>query len=298
MTDSAFPPGAFSRLDESDDTAFYENDRFVSHLDSTALATVAGLIGRLVSQEDRRILDLMASWDSHIPESLGNADVAGLGLNRRELDQNERLAEGILHDLNANPVLPFDDETFDVVLCTASVDYLTRPVEVFAEVARVLKPGGLFLVVFSNRFFPPKVVQIWREANEEERIDIVKAYFEHSEGLKEPRVYASKGKPRPKDDRYADMAEFGKALSGFIGVTSQPVLSQKGIEFAKTATPASLAATEVEPTIRGRLVEGKRPLIIVAAAAVFVIGLVPPVTGAVLEWTEAAARSLVAMVEF
>jgi NADH-quinone oxidoreductase subunit N len=38
--------------------------------------------------------------------------------------------------------------------------------------------------------------------------------------------------------------------------------------------------------------------LIVAATAVIVIGLVPPVTAAILEWTEAAAQGLVALIEF
>ena len=61
-----------------------------------------------------------------------------------------------MHDLNRTPTLPFEDESFDVVLNTVSVDYLTRPFEVFAEVGGVLRPGGLFLVTFSNRAFPQK----------------------------------------------------------------------------------------------------------------------------------------------
>ena len=205
VTESPFPPDAFSRIDESDDSAFYATDRLVSHLDSTALETVVDLVERLAPQQGARILDLMASWDSHIPESFENCHVTGLGLNHLELEKNTRLAERVLHDLNANPVLPFEGQSFDVVLCTVSVDYLTQPLAVFREVARVLKPGGLFLVIFSNRFFPPKVVQIWREANEEQRIEIVTSYFQRSEGFEVPRVYTSKGKPRPKDDRYADM---------------------------------------------------------------------------------------------
>ena len=49
-----------------------------------------------------------------------------------------------MHDLNADPVLPFADASFDAVLNCVSVDYLVRPVEVLAEVARVLRPGGRF----------------------------------------------------------------------------------------------------------------------------------------------------------
>lgn len=197
------PYDAFSRIDEGDDATFYATDRFVSHLDSTARATVTDLIERLVTENEPAILDLMASWDSHIPKSLDHAAVVGLGLNRNELEKNTILSKYVVHDLNAHPVLPFEANRFDAVLCTVSVDYLTRPVEVFRDVARVLKPGGLFLVIFSNRFFPPKVVKVWREASEDERVQLVRDFFARCDAFEEPRVFISKGKPRPADDRYA-----------------------------------------------------------------------------------------------
>ena len=160
---------AFSRLDESEDAWFYERDRFVSHLDRAALDTVRDWIGRLVFEEAPAVLDLMASWDSHLPETARRGRVVGLGLNRNELQANPALTGYVVHDLNRDPRLPFDDKTFDVVLNTVSVDYLTRPIEVFAEAGRVLKPVGLLLVVFSNRMFEQKAVKVWREAGEEER---------------------------------------------------------------------------------------------------------------------------------
>mgnify|MGYP001144347911 CR=1 FL=1 len=46
-------------------------------------------------------------------------------------------------------------------LCAVSVDYLTKPLEVFREVNRVLKPGGLAIMSFSNRCFPTKGA--WRK---------------------------------------------------------------------------------------------------------------------------------------
>ena len=111
----------------------------------------------------------------------------------------------VIHDLNADPVLPFADRSFDAALCTVSVDYLTRPAEIFSEVLRVLEPGSLFLVIFSNRFFPEKVVSIWRDASEDERVRLVERYFELPTGFTAPRAVFSKGKPRPQDDRYAHL---------------------------------------------------------------------------------------------
>jgi SAM-dependent methyltransferase len=198
-----FAEGVFSRMDESDDAEFYARDRWVNHLDSLALSTVERLIGELIVEERPAILDLMAGWDSHIPPSLNPSRVVGLGLNENELRNNPSLTEYVMHDVNSNPRLPFPDNTFDAVINTVSVDYLTRPLPVFSDVARVLKPGGLFLVVFSNRMFPQKAVKIWRESNEDERVILVDEFFRHSGAFEGPSFFVSKGKPRPKDDKYA-----------------------------------------------------------------------------------------------
>jgi SAM-dependent methyltransferase len=198
-----FEPDAFSRLDETDDARFYARDRFVEHLDATALAEVERIIGTLVVEDAPVVLDLMASWQSHIPASVEPSRVVGLGLNPNELDRNRALTDRVLHDINRDPLLPLPDAAFDVVLNTVSVDYMTQPVEVFREVARVLKPGGLFLVTFSNRMFPEKAVRIWRESDEGVRVDLVRSYFERAGEFEATRLFASGGKPRPEDDRYA-----------------------------------------------------------------------------------------------
>lgn len=194
---------AFSRLDESKDSLFYATDRFVSHLDAVALDTVEKLIGRLVVEERPVILDLMASWDSHIPEGLRPSRVVGLGLNENEMRQNQALSEFVVHDLNREPRLPFPDNAFDAVLNTVSVDYMTRPEEVFKDVGRILKPGGLFLVIFSNRMFPEKAVKVWRRSSEEERILLVEDFFKAAGVFEKTTLFVSKGKPRPEDDKYA-----------------------------------------------------------------------------------------------
>ena len=207
-----FAPDAFSRLDETDDREFYSLDRFVSHLDSSALSTVEKIIGDLVVEERPVILDLMAGWDSHIPEGIEPARLVGLGLNENELQRNKALTEYRLHDLNRDPTIPFPDRTFDVVLNTVSVDYLIHPLRIFEEVNRVLKPGGLFLVIFSNRMFPEKAVKIWREANEEERMLLVQDFFKEAMHFEKPELFISKGKPRPKEDKYAH-----------LGIASDPI---------------------------------------------------------------------------
>ncbi len=48
--------------------------------------------------------------------------------------------------------IPYDSETFDVVFCNNVFEHLEQPERVFAEVARVLKPGGCFISKTPNRW--------------------------------------------------------------------------------------------------------------------------------------------------
>ncbi len=200
-----YTESAFLRPDENDDSIFYATDRFVSHIDSTALKTISDAIGSLVTEESPVILDMMAGWDSHLPALLKPGKVYGLGLNENELKNNNALDEYILHDLNKKPRLPYNDDTFDVVLNTVSVEYITQPFKVFEETGRILKPGGVFIVSFSDRMFESKAVRIWRQAGEKERIMIVEDYFNAAGIFTDPRLFVSIGKPRPQDDKYASL---------------------------------------------------------------------------------------------
>ena len=74
--------------------------------------------------------------------------------------------------------MPFEDDTFDAILLTVSVQYLTRPVETFEQVNRVLKPGGVFIVSFSNRMFHTKAVRAWKLSTDRGRVDLVGTYME------------------------------------------------------------------------------------------------------------------------
>ncbi|MCF2971782.1 class I SAM-dependent methyltransferase [Synechococcus sp. Nb3U1] len=165
-----------SKLDPSDDTLFYDYPRFVTHVDS-------GFIGQLTDlyrehlQPQTRILDLMSSWVSHLPPEMTFAHVEGHGMNREELAANPRLNHFFVQNLNQNSILPLPDQSFEAVLNTVSVQYLQQPEQVFAEVYRVLKPQGLFIVSFSNRMFFQKAIQAWRDGSEAERVELVKRYF-------------------------------------------------------------------------------------------------------------------------
>jgi SAM-dependent methyltransferase len=177
-----FPPGFFDRQDPTPDDRFYVPDRLVTHIDEGAVEAVGSLYAEL--GVDGEVLDLMSSWVSHFRAAPRRLVV--LGMNERELAANAHAAAWTVHDLNTDPMLPFADASFDDATCCVSVDYLVRPVEVFAEVARVLRPGGRFVVTFSNRCFPTKVIRGWAMADMAGCVEIVRRYFALSGGFAEP----------------------------------------------------------------------------------------------------------------
>ena len=179
----AFPPGFFDRADPGSDTEFYSWPRLVTHIDDRAIAAVGALYDEL--ELDGEVLDLMSSWVSHFPTPPRR--LVGLGLNANELAANPMLTDRVVHDLNADPSLPFPDASLDDATCCVSVDYLTEPVAVFREVARVLRPGGRFVVTFSNRCFPTKAIRGWLATDDAQHVQIVAAYFALSGGFGPPR---------------------------------------------------------------------------------------------------------------
>jgi SAM-dependent methyltransferase len=194
-----FPPGFFDRADPYPDSAFYSSPRLVTHLDEDAIAAVGALYDELGISGD--VLDLMSSWVSHFrtpPEHL-----TVLGMNAGELDANSSARVRVVHDLNAEPRLPFPDESFDAVVCCVSVDYLTRPIEVFTDAARVVRPGGPFVCSFSNRCFPTKAIRGWLYADDERRCDIVEQYFRLAGGWDEPRRQRRTPASHPGDPLFA-----------------------------------------------------------------------------------------------
>jgi len=183
----------FSRQDEADDANFYAMPRMVVHLDEKAIALVKNIVRRYIPPMQVRVLDLMSSFRSHLPEELPYREVIGLGMNAVEMQANPQLTRFVVHDLNKFPQLPFSTGYFDVVVNTVSVQYLTQPVAVFREVARVLRPAGVSIVIFSDRMFPTKAVRIWREGNDEEHIALVQEYHRASNGFKTIQVERHSG---------------------------------------------------------------------------------------------------------
>lgn len=178
-----YTPRDFSRQDESTDARFYDAPRFCFHVDDAAVGALTEYYSRAFKEwEKPAILDICASHVSHFPADV--ADYAGrrvaLGMNADELEENGQVDEYVVRDLNDDPTLPFEDNSFDIVTNVVSVDYLTKPLAVATEVARVLKPGGAYVCALSNRCFPTKAVDIWLRTNDLEHVFVVGSYIHYS----------------------------------------------------------------------------------------------------------------------
>ena len=170
------PDAAFDKADPSPDAEFYEYPRFVTHIDDGAIAAVTRAY-REHLPPGGTVLDLMSSWVSHLPEDIAYASVVGHGMNEEELAANPRLSRWFVQDLNIEPALPLGDAVFDGACLCVSVQYLQRPVDVFRDVGRVLRPGAPFVVSFSNRCFPTKAVAIWQSFSGPDQQRLVAAYM-------------------------------------------------------------------------------------------------------------------------
>jgi SAM-dependent methyltransferase len=195
MAEPGFPPGFFDRSDPGPDADFYAPTRLVTHIDEAAIEAVGKLYEELEIVGD--VLDLMGSWISHFRRAPERLTV--LGMNAAELAANPAARATVLHDLNATPTLPFPDDAFDAAVCCVSVDYLVRPIEVFADVARVVRAGGVFVCTFSNRCFPSKAIRGWLYASDEQHGEIVAEYFRRAGGWGEP-VIARRTPPGHRGD--------------------------------------------------------------------------------------------------
>jgi SAM-dependent methyltransferase len=171
-------PEAFAKLDPSDDDQFYATPRLVNHIDDKAIAALSQFYASIL-MSDSEVLDLMSSWVSHLPLSY-QGRVVGHGMNAGELRANARLAAYFVQNLNKQTSLPLAASSFDAALCCVGVQYLARPYEVFADVARVLKPGAPFIVSFSNRCFPTKAIAIWRALDGRGHAELVSLYLQQA----------------------------------------------------------------------------------------------------------------------
>jgi SAM-dependent methyltransferase len=180
-------PEQRTKLDETNDLDFYAYPRLVTHVDNNFIDRLTNLY-REKLKPNTRIFDMMSSWISHLPEEIEFEFVEGHGMNDEELKKNPRLNHYFLQDLNKDPKFPLPDADFDAVLNTVSIQYLQYPEAIFSEIHRILKPGGIAIISFSNRMFYQKAIAVWRDAPETIRVQLVKQYFQSVSGFSRAEV--------------------------------------------------------------------------------------------------------------
>lgn len=171
------PSTAFLKEDPSDDALFYRPARLVTHIDEAAIGALTALYAERIAPGST-VLDLMSSWVSHLPPDLALREVIGHGMNAKELAANPRLSRWFVQDLNRHVELPLESASVDAVLVCVGVQYLQRPMEVFAEVRRILRPRGLAIVSYSNRCFPTKAIAAWLDLDMRGRAELIRSYLE------------------------------------------------------------------------------------------------------------------------
>lgn len=103
-----------------------------------------GLNGRIldIGSKDGEIVSGLAEWFG--------CDGVGIDL-QFELTNETKWAEFIRADTIR---LPFSPDSFDAVICNMVFEHIPNEAAAINEVARVLKPNGIFVVIFPNRVFP------------------------------------------------------------------------------------------------------------------------------------------------
>ena len=209
---SAFSDDLFRRQDETPDADFYQHPRFVTHIDDAAIAAVTQLY-REFFRPHAELLDLMSSWVSHLPAEVPYRRVVGLGLNAAELRANPRLDSYAVQDLNEQPHLPFADAGFDGAAICVSVDYLTQPVAVLRELARVLRPGAPLVITFSNRCFPSKAIAAWHALDDRGHLALVRQYLLAAGGWQAIELLDRSPAPGRSDPLFAVVARAAGAAA-------------------------------------------------------------------------------------
>jgi SAM-dependent methyltransferase len=160
----------------------------------------SGMIGiaceSLLPDGKAHILELLAGSVDVLPRRGEPYVVTGVGRWPDELSENEGLSHRILADLNAEPELPFRSDCFDGAVLFFGVETLRTPEKVFEEVARVLKLGAVFLVVYSPIADGAYAHPRWKVMDDQERLSAVVSYFEQTKAFGPVTAYGTKKRIR------------------------------------------------------------------------------------------------------
>jgi len=155
LLDHVFPPNA---------TAFMSGDEQTRHEIVKASATMGSYLAELGDDriEALDILDFGCGWGGETLWLAHRArSVSGVDVDESAIAQARHAcaASNVLNcrfECSSDGHLPFADASFDAVLSTDTFEHVMDLDLAFAEIARVLKPGGSLLTRFGPLFRSPQ----------------------------------------------------------------------------------------------------------------------------------------------
>lgn len=138
---------------------------------------------------DARILDLGAGVDTPLPPTYVAKEVVGVGASAQAMAKNSKLTGGTnVLDLNDPELkLPFEDDSFDAVVCTSAMEFFTEPRRLFKEVYRVLKPKGIVQIAFTGEGaydfgLKERKASYWQNYTDAQKMYVAGSFFQFSAG--------------------------------------------------------------------------------------------------------------------
>eukprot|EP01038_Epipyxis_sp_PR26KG_P008398 gene8398-11356_t len=139
-----------------------------------------------------RVLELFSCYSSILPKGFDLGPTVGVGWYDEEMKRNKDLDDFIVQDVSVDPFLPIADNYFDFVVVPAMFQLFQRPLDMFREINRVLKPGGTAIIgvkLSMWSFLSWKQGRYYVETNYLEDILALGSFFHYAGGFSKPQAY-------------------------------------------------------------------------------------------------------------
>lgn len=104
----------------------------------------------LLNSKGLRVLDVACGTGTYLElaERIGT-DVVGSDISKNmiQICKNKEINNTLVGDYH---ILPFEDKTFDMILCINAIHYSNNPKKVLSEMGRILSNNGIILFTYFN----------------------------------------------------------------------------------------------------------------------------------------------------